>query len=103
MTAPTFLPNKKRKEKQRKKSKSQYVTVKMLPRSKPYCLAVPERLKFKFFLVGERWWPTILFSVPFHLHFEIHFAGPEKMCGFEFSFLCFAKINPLTLVFELRI
>ena len=30
----------------------------------------------KVFLVAQPWWPTILFSVPWHLHFEIHFAGP---------------------------
>ena len=31
----------------------------------------------KTFLVGQPWWPSIHFSVPCPLHFEIHFAGPE--------------------------
>ena len=37
-------------------------------------LAILERLEFKIFLFGQPWWPTILFSVPWLLHFEIHFA-----------------------------
>ena len=34
-------------------------------------LAILERLEFKIFLVGQPWRPTILFSVPWPLHFEI--------------------------------
>ena len=32
----------------------------------------------KIFLVGQPWWPAILFSVPWPLHFEIHSAGPAQ-------------------------
>ena len=30
----------------------------------------------KIFLAGQQWWPTILFSVLWPLHFEMHFVGP---------------------------
>ena len=39
-------------------------------------LGILERLEF--FLIGKPSWPTILFSVPWPLHFEIPFAGPGK-------------------------
>ena len=41
-------------------------------------LTVLERLEFKNFS-----WPLILFSVPWPIHFEIHFVGPaarRKLC-----------------------
>ena len=39
-----------------------------------------ERLSKQTPLKGclSHWWPTILFSVPWPLHFEIDFAGPEN-------------------------
>ena len=47
-------------------------------------LAILERLEFKIFLVGQPWWPTILFSVPWPLHFEIHFAGSGHALDIKF-------------------
>ena len=35
------------------------------------------KLKSIIFLVGQPWWSTILFSVPWAPHFEIRFAGPD--------------------------
>ena len=36
-----------------------------------------ERVSKQKLLKGcQPWWPTILFSVPWSPHFEIHFAGP---------------------------
>ena len=75
--SPIFLRSKK-KGKQKKKEKvlkqkllkgchqGQNVTV----------LAILEHLEFKHFFVGQPCWSTILFSVPWPLHFEFHFAGP---------------------------
>ena len=37
-------------------------------------LAILERLEFKDFSCR----PTLLFSIPWPLHFEIHFTGPDK-------------------------
>ena len=60
---PPFLCSKKKKGKQRKARKTfKAETIKRLSlRLKLYCLS--------------HWWPTILFSDLWPLHFEIHFAG----------------------------
>ena len=46
-------------------------------------LAILEHLEFKIFLVDQPWWPTILFSVSWPFHFEIHFAGPGLVIMFQ--------------------
>ena len=70
--------SKKKKEKQMKKRRSFKAEIikRLPPRLKCYCFSHSRAPEFKFFLVGQPWWPTILFSVPWPLHFEIHFAGP---------------------------
>ena len=61
-------------------------TIKRLsPRSKFYCLShfrASKTQKKKIF-VGQQWGPTILFSVPWPLHYEIHFRGPDTRRGYE--------------------
>ena len=59
----------------KRKSFKAGATKRLSTRSKYYCLSrLEQRLEFKIFIVGRTWWPTILFSVPQPLHFEIHFA-----------------------------
>ena len=73
-----LLLSKKKKGKQRRKKRlskqkllkdchqGQNVTV----------LAILERLEFKDFSVGHPWWPTVLVSVPWPLHFGNPFRRP---------------------------
>ena len=82
---PAFLRSKKKKEKQREKRKTfKEETIKRLsPRSKCYCFRHSRASRIqKIFLVGQPWWPTILVSVPWPLHFEIHLAGPDQLYQF---------------------
>ena len=76
---PTFLCSKKKKWKQRKARKTfKAETIKRLSlRSKLYCLSHSRTS-------SHHGWLTILFSVPWPLHFEIYFVGPVE--------LIFAKI-----------
>ena len=65
--------SKKKKGKQRKKERvSKQKLLKACHQGENVTvLAILERLEFKIFLVGQPWRPTILFSVPWPLHFEI--------------------------------
>ena len=79
---PFFLCSKKKKGRQREKRKTfKPETIKRLsPRSKCYCFCHSRASRIqKIYLVGQPWWPTILLSVPWSLHFEIHFAGPIRL------------------------
>ena len=84
-----FLRSKKKKRKQRVKRnfksrnyesrKSQSRNFKRLsPRSKCYCFSHSRDSKIQFFFLAQPWWLTILLSVPWPLHFESHFSGPEQ-------------------------
>ena len=60
---PTFLRSKTKKGKPREKRTifKADIIERLSPRS-------------NIFLLGQLWWQKILFSVPWPLHFEIHFA-----------------------------
>ena len=72
-----FAQQKEKRETKGKKKTFKAETIKRLsPRSKCYCLAILERLEFKDFSVGHSWWPTVLVSVPWPLHFGNPFRRP---------------------------
>ena len=50
------------------------------------------KLKSIILLVGQPWFPTILFSVPWHSHFEIHFAGRDLE-----NFYCKLQIEKVSI------
>ena len=75
---PLFCVAKRKNGNKAKRKTFKAETIKRLSlRSKLYCLNHSRTS-------SHHGWPTILFSVPWPLHFEIHFAGPVE--------LIFAKI-----------
>ena len=51
-------------------------------------------LEFRNFLVDQPWWSTILDSVPWPLHFEIHFAGPVYVIWYvNWHYLSIVKVS----------
>ena len=84
----TSLRSKKKKGKQWKKFSKQKL-LRLSPRPKCYCFSHFRASRIqKFFL-------TILFSVPWHLHFEIHFAGPGSYFCME-ALITLSHIRKIT-------
>ena len=89
---------------QRKSRKSfKTETIKRLSRK---CFCFSDSRGSRIFLVGQPWWPIILFIVPWPLHFEIHFAGlpiVKYLCWSIFSIKNFKatllRRDPNTRVF----
>ena len=80
----TFLHSKNKKWKQRKKKSLKAETIKRLSqRSK--CYFFSHSRASRNFLVGQPKRLTILFSVPWLLDFEIHFAGSFSYLKVSFS------------------
>ena len=80
-SATTFLQAKRKKENKGKKRKTfKAETIKRLsPSSKCYCFSHSRASKIQFFFFfGQPCWTTVLASVPWLFHFEIHFGSPEQ-------------------------
>ena len=72
---PTLVPSKKRDNKVKKEFKVENIK-RLSPRSKCYFISHSRATRIQNFLVDQPWWLTMLFSVPWPLHFEINFTGP---------------------------
>ena len=77
---PIFSEQKGKKGEKRKKRKTfKAETLKSLSlSSKCYCFSHSWATRIQIFFLGQPCWLTILVSVPWSLHFEIHFADPEE-------------------------
>ena len=73
-----FIAQQKKKKRENKGKKEFKVeNIKRLsPRSKCYFISHSRATRIQNFLVDQPWWPTMLFSVTWPLHFEINFTGP---------------------------
>ena len=77
---PLFLRCRKKKRETKKKRKSfQAETIKRLsPRSKCYCFSHSRASRIQKLSLSAKRGPTILFSIPWSLHFGILFVGPDS-------------------------
>lgn len=86
---PYFFCIAKRKERSKEKKRKSFKG-QTIKRSKCYCFSHPRASRNKKNLIGQLWCPAILFSVPWLLHFKIHYAGPS--CGRKLVLKTFVTI-----------
>ena len=89
---------KKRKQRVKRKSLKAETIKKLPPSSKCYCFSHSRASRIQKFFLSPSRWPTMLFTVPWLLHFEIHFAGRVYILTWiglcvRFSNYCFVLVT----------